>query len=655
MTDLSQLSNEQLLSLYGAPKQRPLSELTDAELSAAYNSTGVDAIKSLGVGIGKGAIGLAGLPADAGALAGKGADMLAPGASDQLRKFARFTPFGSMMTSDKIQKGVEQYTGDFYKPQTTAGEYAQTVGEFLPGALLGGGGVASRVAQVVIPALASETAGQLTKGQAAEPYARFGGALLGGAGTALASRPGTAAQAIRGQLPPDVTPQMVTQAEGLMADAARMGVTMPWSEALSQVAGRPVLSNVMRHLEAAPATEARMSAYYGNRPQEMDRAARATFDTIAPVNAAPSTIGRAVGETAEQSVTDARQSINAAARPYYDVAALDRVDPATMGLVRQTPGWQEARDAVRNDPQLGRHVTTLPENSVGFLNEVKKYLDAAAENASAPVNAQRNMQRSAGYSSDAGVVRQAGIAASPSYDMALSIERGGREYLQRHLDGPLGKIASKDTTTRQAIDALFPTSPAPNSAREIETTMAALAARNPRAASDLVRAHAEWTFNDAAKALQGGANQNVGAKFAANIAGNPQQRANLQAAVEAANGPRVWEGFNRFLEIAQATGTRMSVGARTAYNAEFLKDTATSGLIGEAAKGATNPIGRGLQFLADRYERWNLGHNMNGLADILTNPRTANQLRTLAAMPANSERARNMAAAIAISTNASRD
>ena len=44
-------------------------------------------------------------------------------------------------------------------------------------------GAASRVAA---PAIASETAGELTKGTAAEPYARVAGAMLGGPGAVAA-------------------------------------------------------------------------------------------------------------------------------------------------------------------------------------------------------------------------------------------------------------------------------------------------------------------------------------------------------------------------------------------------------------------------------------------------------------------------------------
>ncbi len=66
--------------------------------------------------------------------------------------------------------------------QTTPGEYAGTIGEFVPGAAIGGGaGLAARAGNLakyaVVPGAASEAAGQLTEGTAVEPYARLGAAI----------------------------------------------------------------------------------------------------------------------------------------------------------------------------------------------------------------------------------------------------------------------------------------------------------------------------------------------------------------------------------------------------------------------------------------------------------------------------------------------
>lgn len=574
------------------------------------------------------------------------------------------TVFGVIPTSAELRTAIERefYNGQkLPEPKNTVEEYAQTAGEFVPNAMGGiGRKIVQRAGQVLLPAVTSETAGQVTKGTAVEPYARLGGAVAGGGLSVLLNRPGTTAAAIKAQLPDGVTPQMVDQAEALMMQARQQGIDLAWSEALSQVAQSPVLTNTLRHLEASPQTAAKMAEFFGGRPQQVEQAARRQFDEIAPVNNAPSTIGREVGRAAEDEVNFVRDAINDASKPFYDSAATTLLTPQEMAQVRAVPGFAEAAKAIRSDPQLDRYVKYLPDNSVGFLNEVKKFLDAARENASAPVNAQRNMQRSAGYGSDATRIRNIARTVDNQrgkgdYATALEIqERGRREVLQPLLDGYIGKLAKQDQTTRQAIDALFPKNPLPNSEREIGEAVSALTRRNPRAASDLVRAHAESTFNQAAKDLQTGPNQAGGAKFRVQLIGNPQQRLNLREAVEALpNGAERWQGFNRFLDVLEATGTRQGIGSRTAYNEQLFKNEGVGGIISDTVKTGANPARFGQKFV-DRYERYKLGKDLGQLANILTDPRSGNLLRQIARTTPSSEKARLLAFRLITYSEASR-
>jgi hypothetical protein len=71
-----------------------------------------------------------------------------------------------------------------------------------------------------------------------------------------------------------------------------------------------------------------------------------------------------------------------------------------------------------------------------------------------------------------------------------------------------GKEGCDDAT---AIDALFPSNPLPNSHNEIGDAVFRVGAKNPGAATQLVRAHMESVFNEATKNLQGGPNQFGGA------------------------------------------------------------------------------------------------------------------------------------------------
>ena len=167
----------------------------------SWSELGIDAAKSFGTGIAQGAIGLAGMPADLGNFlgnaAGRGIDW-ATGATPeetaqreakvkQMQGARLFAP----PTSESLTNAVESVAGPMYKPQSTLGEYANTTGQFVAGAVAGPGGIARKAALTVVPSVASEFAGQATEGTAFEPYARVGGALVGGLAASTRGNVGT--------------------------------------------------------------------------------------------------------------------------------------------------------------------------------------------------------------------------------------------------------------------------------------------------------------------------------------------------------------------------------------------------------------------------------------------------------------------------------
>jgi hypothetical protein len=225
--------------------------------------------------------------------------------------------------------------------------------------------------------------------------------------------------------------------------------------------------------------------------------------------------------------------------------------------------------------------------------------------------------------------------------------------LERLLAGPIGTLANRDLKTRDAINALFPGRPLPNSQAEITQAVGALAARRPDVAGHLVRAHIESVFKETAShLLQGGANQGGGAKFVKELVGNPQQRANLQAAVEALpHGGARWQGFERFLDILQATGTRPNVGSRTAFNAPELEALKGGRLPAEAAKLGASP-GQWFRVVNDKWGQWQQGRNLDELARILTDPGSHRVLRQIAGAPRGSAQAQALATRLILLTMA---
>lgn len=255
-----------------------------------WSGTALDLLQSGATGIEKGAIGAVGAPSDIAHLAGQGyAKVLAYGRSKlgldpvpvDLDNPYDFT---KLAQSSALTKGFEAAAGPMYEPQTTAGQYAQTIGEFVPTLATGGAGAAgeaasaapavgrtiaakvadlvattatgtgSAVAKAVLPGAGSELAGQYTQGTAAEPYARAIGALAGGGLNSAVSRAVT---------PMSIDPARLAAVQALKDE----GVT-------SLTAGQVTGSKTLRNLESQTAE----IPFGGGRAAEMDATSKAQFN-----------------------------------------------------------------------------------------------------------------------------------------------------------------------------------------------------------------------------------------------------------------------------------------------------------------------------------------------------------------------------------------
>lgn len=127
-------------------------------------------------GVGRGVIGMAGLPGTLNDLAQSGitAGLEFAGLEDQQTPRSALSTHNISQVASALTDGASDFRGD-----TMAGKVAGTVGEFLPGAaLFGGTSPGNLIRYGAVPGAASEAAGQLTEGTAAEPYARVAAALL---------------------------------------------------------------------------------------------------------------------------------------------------------------------------------------------------------------------------------------------------------------------------------------------------------------------------------------------------------------------------------------------------------------------------------------------------------------------------------------------
>lgn len=163
---------EELEAAFGDKKAEPsLQELEQAFANKEEPDPYIEAASGFGRGLAKGIIGAPGIVGDIQALARKAEPYIGIKTPEK--------PLIELPTSAEMLKRAEpavRALGE--KSETLPGKYAETLGEFA--AMPGAGKTGKEVlARTVLPAVGSETAGQITEGTALEPYARFAGSMLG--------------------------------------------------------------------------------------------------------------------------------------------------------------------------------------------------------------------------------------------------------------------------------------------------------------------------------------------------------------------------------------------------------------------------------------------------------------------------------------------
>jgi hypothetical protein len=158
-----------------SPGSQQMTDQAQTAMQPAPPSVMLDMANSFTAGLGRGAVQLVGLPGTVDNLITSGLEYsgIMPPLPDGMDN-------GNPLSGNALQGYMSTATGGAtdYRGQTTAGEYAGTVGEFLPAALMPGATVKNAVQFGIVPGLASEAAGQATEGTAYEPYARAAAAIL---------------------------------------------------------------------------------------------------------------------------------------------------------------------------------------------------------------------------------------------------------------------------------------------------------------------------------------------------------------------------------------------------------------------------------------------------------------------------------------------
>lgn len=626
----------------------------------------MDVAKSIPSGFARGVAGIVGLPdlADQGAsyvydhTAGRIANAMrtgsfaAPteGSYDRVRRMRAESglPMISSPTAKQVVGAIEGVTGPLYKPQTMAGEYAGTAAEFAAGLPFTGGSALQRGAQILVPAVTSETAGQVTKGTAIEPYARAAGGVLGGVATAIAQAPRGVAPVLEKSLA-GIDAQTMARAEQVFAEGQRQGVNLTWFEAIDKASnGATRLGDVMRVVENSAGGGEVMRPFFAQRAGQVEAAGGKAIGGLADNALDPVTTGIRVQGAAEGVIGDTQKAINAATRPAYQAAENVRLPPQEFQKIAADPLFLKTLKEVRADPALNRTIAQLPNDAVGTVDLVIRRMDEVARAARVPGQASTSNLVAMNLDDASAPALRAAEAAAPSYATANQAQRQLRaNNLEPLTRGPVGKIAAKEDVIEQGR-ALLPASPASGSDVAVAQAVRGMVRKDPDAAANLARIHLQTVFDEATQALASGPNQFGGAKFAAIVNGNSQQARNLSAMIQSLpDGQNRLAGFKTFLDVLEATGTRRQAGSQTAFN-QTIQEQLRGGGVGSEIGKAVATGGTSLATAPGRLAQWwnelKIGKNTEALARIATDPASAILLRELAKSPSGGAKAAMLAA-----------
>lgn len=388
-----------------------LTKLSDAELQR-FAATPVvpdvtaDVAKQFASGAAEGAGMIAGLPGDVKDLVGKGVQ--AAGSALGLPEPKPMPPPDTTLsrvraaleppTSPQVMSKIEGLTGPLPQPETTAGRYARSVGQFAPMAIAAPEGVsaAGLARYAVAPGLASEAAGQFTRGTPYEAPARMVAALAapGAAGRAITPLPASAERlayvnALRGAGVNSMTPGQIsgrspmrylesTLADvpltGTSAEAINEGAAHQFTRAAMRAGGQDSVASApaMRVMDAANGAEFNRLTAAHRMPLDpqvqndmLGAVARYTHNTNPAVaSPLPENIMN------EAAATASAQGGHLTGAQYQDLRS--RLGRAAAGS--SDPGYAEVLAHMRNalDDAMERHLATAAPQDVGAFGAVRQ-------------------------------------------------------------------------------------------------------------------------------------------------------------------------------------------------------------------------------------------------------------------------------------------
>jgi hypothetical protein len=430
-----------------------------------------------------------------------------------------------------------------------------------------------------------------------------------------------------------VTPEQMRLAQLLQQNSIKQGMPITGAEAIAQVSGQRGLTTTQRFLEQAEPSQGTMNQFMVGRPAGVEQGFANVMQGVsprAPTSATPFNLQQA----GQNVIRGAESSVTGNVSPYFTQAGKQAVPNTDIAGMMTNPKISDAVEYVRSTGTYG--VKNEPANAVKTLIAAKQYLDDQySKQMNAVTGAEKNAARVT-YSANRQLDDYLNVV-SPDYAKgSQKFEVAQKTQITPLKQGVVGQIAEGAT----GADILMPQKPVSLYPADIKRTADLLRRKDPTALPDWTRQNLEGIFNETTQKLATGENQFGGPKFASTIAGNKQQRDNLRTLVTETSGMQAWQGFERFLDVAEAQGQRMPANSATAFN-EMIKNELGTGVVSKAL----TPFK--LSNIVSWAENIQLGRNADVLAKMLTDPDSVTKLQELARTGPKSAKAQTLVNSIA--------
>jgi len=581
------------LAMTGTPYQGPAPNLFhDIPAAAPVPSAGQDVLNTLLPSMLRGVTSFAGQVGDTREMVKSAADwaMQKFGVSRHdanilARGILNQSMVGRAPTSGQINTGIENATGQpLYHPQTPIGRYADAGIQTATGALTGGveGGIVPTLQRIGVGAasgLASQGASDIAGGVAQRAglspddtdAVRNVAGLVGGAGSGAVLGPlsphSTPTSRLIGRRIPENTP--VPRIVQGLRENRDIGFPTTLAEQTDYATnGVSQLGGLQGAVERRPAGVEHIRPMMAERPQRARAVMAQVLNDLGPERP-PTDVSLGAQDAAQGVIRQAEQARTAASGPLYRADENRPVPPQRLAQIIQdmdqtiangAPSVTAPLRALRNE------LTTPGPLTAGRLAGI---VGQAEENTQLPPGSVGATGR-----------RQTGVIApylqqiteltTPPGSLRAAADDIHRNFSEtvndRLTGGQVGRIARPLSAEGQPAlnsqtGALYPQRPPPGLADETRQTVGMLG----QSGNDLTRAYLGQQSAQGLRDLREGPNTFGASTLAANLAGNPEQRANLMAGVGAAS-PQAAARLAQGLEAFQASGKRPHMGSTTQSN-----------------------------------------------------------------------------------------